>query len=146
MVGEAKAWFDKIVDAPVKDRIFVIMLSAIFVLLGYDVYITRVLTNDKLQERELRIKAELKNDDLRAIIIKDNKDYTTIIADERRDCDDKWRIKFDTEREFNKKLLEERARFSEERAKRFEEQLVTLTRESQRIRNETSRIKEKVKI
>ena len=146
MVGSAKAWFDSIRDAPVKDRIFVLMLFVIFMFVGYSVYITRTLTSEKNDEREHRIKAELKNDNLRAIIIKDNKDYTTIIANERRECDEKWGVKFDAERDYNKRLLEERAKHSEEKAKRFENELIILTRESQRLRNEAIRIKAKVRI
>lgn len=146
MIEQSKAWFDSIRDTPIKDRIFVLMLFMIFISVGYSVYITKTLSNEKNLERELKVKAEAKADNLRELILKDNKDYTNVIATERRDCDERWRTKFDNERDFNRKLLEERAKFSEDRAKRFEEQLITLTRESQRIRNEASRIKEKVKL
>lgn len=146
MIKQSKAWFDSIKGTPLKDRIFVLMLFMIFILIGYSVYITKTLSNEKNVERDLKVKAEVKADDLREIIIKDNKDYTTVIATERRECDERWTSKFDSERNFNRKLLEERAKFSEERARRFEEQLITLTKESQRIRNEASRIKEKVKL
>lgn len=144
-MAQGKAWFDSIKDTPLKDRIFVLMLFMIFITVGYSVYITKTLSNEKNAERELRVKAESKNEDLREIIVKDNKDYTSVIAEERRDCDERWRVKFESERDFNKKLLEERARVSEERAKRFEEQLISLTKETQRVRNVAAELNEKVK-
>ena len=146
MVEQGKAWFDSIRDTPLKDRIFVLMLFIIFILV-----FTNVTTANYFRDRENlaaqeRDKAQEKAEALREVIIRDNKDYSLVMANERRECDEKWRDKFDNEREFNKKLLEDRAKFSEDRAKRFEEQLITLTKESQRIRNEASRIKEKVKL
>lgn len=146
MVEQGKAWFDSIKDTPLKDRIFVLMLFIIFLLTASNIT-TAIYFRDKEQvaNRE-RDRAQEKSEALREVIIKDNKGYTLVIANERRECDERWRAKFDSEREFNKKLLEDRAKFSEDRAKRFEEQLIMLTKESQKIRNEASRIKEKVKL
>lgn len=136
---DGKGWFESIKSTPLKDRIFVLMLFFIFIAVGYSVYITKTLTNEKDKEYDLRIKAERELAIQYSINLKDNKDYTALLLQANKDCDEKWQIKLDNERSIGQKYLQEKAAS-------LEKELNYLRNESRKIRSEAKTIKNKVNL
>ena len=136
---QAKGWFDSIKDTPLKDRIFVLMLFVIFLLVGTNITVGIYLRNRENEANNLRIESERQLDILRNNNLKDSKSYIDAIAKERKDCNDYWESRFNTERDLNKKYLEDKA-------DKLEQELNYLKTESRKIRNEAKSIKQKVNI
>ena len=124
---EARSWFDSIKSTPLRDRIFVLMLFMIFIAIGYSAYITVTLSNEKNDERNLRVKAERELVVQQNNNLKDNKDCNTLILQAKTDCEEKWQAKFENERMINQKFLEDKAS--------------KLEQELQYLRNETRKVK-----